>query len=96
MPPLNPPESYCPPSASASGWHVKTSKATRDSIPYLIWYKTCNETGEPKKTLVVYLGPLKPEHRHWSHIQTFPIQLVRKVADDMLKGREGARLNEMD
>jgi len=93
---VEPPESYCPPSASASGWHVKTSKATRETIPYFIGYRTCKETGEPKKTLFVYLGPLKLEHSHWSPIQTFPIQLVRKVANDMLKDREGARLNEID
>ena len=34
MPPLNPPESYCPPSTSASGWHVKTSQETGEVICY--------------------------------------------------------------
>ena len=41
-------------------------------------------------------GPLKLEHRHWPSIQTFPIELVRKVVDQMLKEKEDVRLNEMD
>ena len=41
-------------------------------------------------------GPLKLEHRHWASIQTFPIELVRKVVDQMLKEKEDVRLDEMD
>ena len=106
MPPLNPPESYCPPSTSASGWHVKTSKETGEAILYFIGeYKTprplasssaIGEASEPMKTLFMYPGPLKSEHRHWPPIQTFPIQLVRELVDNMLKKKEDVRLNEMD
>ena len=44
----------------------------------------------------MYLGPLKLEHRHWSPMKTSPIELVRKVVDELLKEKEDARLNEMD
>ena len=44
----------------------------------------------------MYVGALKLEHRHWSPMQTFPIELVRKVVDDLLREKEDARLNEMD
>ena len=49
------------------------------------------------KTLFMYLGPLESEHRHWPPRQTFPIELVREVVDNMLKKeKEDVRLNEMD
>ena len=106
MPPLNPPESYCPPSTSASGWHVKTSQETGEVIPYFIGEcktprplassSAIGEASEPKQTLFMHLGQTKPEHRHRPTIQTFPIQLVLKVLDDMLKEKEDVQLNEMD
>ena len=58
-----------------------------------------SEASEPRRaTLVIYLGPLKPEHRHWPAVQTFPIELVRQAVDEMEKEkREGkVRLDEMD
>ncbi len=91
MPPFNPPESYCPPSTSASGWHVNTSQATGEAIPYFI-----GEASESKKTLVMHLVPLKHEHRDWPPIQTFPIQLVLKVPDEIVKEKEDAQVNERD
>ena len=106
MPPVNPPESYCPPSTGASGWHVKPSKKTGEVIPNLIG--ECNtprplasssasgEASGSKNTLFMYLGPLELEHRHWSPMQTSPIELVRKVVDDLLKEKEDARFNGMD
>jgi len=95
MPPLNPPEFYCPPSTSASGWQFKKIHETGEVIPYCIRkWKTLE--GESKTTLVTYLGSRKPEHRDWPPIQTFPIQLVLKVLDDMLKEKEDVRLDEMD
>ena len=106
MPPFNPPESYCPPSTGASGWHVKPSKKTGEVIPDFIGESktprplasssAIGEASESKKTLVMHLGPLKLEHRDWPPIQTFPIQLVLKVLDDMLKEKEDVRHNEMD
>ena len=106
MPPLNPPEFYCPPSTSASGWHVKTSKETGEVISDFIGEcktprplassSAIGEASESKKTLFMHLGPLRPEHRHWPTIQTFPIQLVLEVIDNMLKEEEDVRLNEMD
>ena len=107
MPPFNPPESYCPPSTCASGWHVKPSKKTGDAIPYFIGecktprpLASSSANGEASgsnTTLFMYLGALKPEHRHWSPTQTFPIELVRKAVDELLlREKEDARLNEMD
>ena len=92
----NPPEFYCPPSTSASGWQFKKSHETGEVIPYCI-RKWKTPGGVSKTALVTYLGPLKPEHRHWSPTQTFPIDLVRKAVDELLlREKEDARLNEMD
>ena len=107
MPPFNPPESYCPPSTCASGWHVKPSKKTGDVIPYFIGEckttrplassSASGEASGSKNTLFMYLGALEPEHRHWSPMQTFPIELVREaVGELLLTEKEDARLNEMD
>ena len=95
MPPLNPPEFYCPPSTSASGWQFKKSHETGEVIPYCI-RKWKAPGGDSKTTLFIHLGPLKPEHRHWPSIQSFPLKLVREVVDNMLKEKEDVRLNEMD
>ena len=58
-----------------------------------------SEASEPRRApSVIYLGPLKPEHRHWPAVPTSPIELVRQAVDEMEKEkREGkVRLDEMD
>ena len=55
-----------------------------------------SRSGAPVHRLFMYLGPLKSEHRHWPPIQTFPVELVREVVDNMLKEKEDVRLDEMD
>ena len=107
MPPLNPPEFYCPSSTSASGWHFTTSQKTGEVIPYFIGeWKTPRplasssangEASGSNTTLFMYLGALKLEHRNWSLMQTFPIELVRKAVGELvLREKEDARLNGMD
>ena len=56
-----------------------------------------SEASEPRRApSVIYLGPLKPEHRHWPAVQTFPIELVRQAVDEREKREGKVRLDEMD
>ena len=101
MPPLNPPESYRPPSTYVQDmqtWHEcrqamgdgkgrKTSAIGECTTPRPLASWIAHPLGS-KKTLFIHPGSLKPEHRHWPRIQTFPIELVRQVVDNMLKVKE--------
>ena len=85
--------------ALAALWGQKGGKGDRRAPGSMAGSLAKSEASEPRRApSVIYLGPLKPEHRHWPAVQTFPIELVRQAVDEMEKEkREGkVRLDEMD
>ena len=83
--------------ALAALWGQKGGKGDRRAPGSMAGSLAKSEASEPRRaTLVIYLGPLKPEHRHWPAVQTFPIELVRQAVDEMEKRKGKVRLDEMD